>query len=109
MAPGVKEQFVKDAGFQLYIVRRCGLNIGRVYIVYHGEDESDPFVPEDVTKEARKYAAGINSHIWELNRIKKQPEEYMIAPGPQCSEPYECWYCGYCRKLGEEKGEYHGT
>ena len=31
-APEVYEQFVRDAGFQYYIISRCGVKIGRVFI-----------------------------------------------------------------------------
>ena len=90
---------MKDAGFQLYILTRCGLKIGHVYIVYHGPDEADPFVPEEVTARARQYTKWVNDNIWNLNRMKKQPEEVMMEMGEQCSTPYDCWYCDYCRRL----------
>ena len=51
-APEVYPQFVKDAGFQYYIMARCKMKIGKVYIVIHGPDEENPFVPVDVTAEA---------------------------------------------------------
>ena len=95
-APSVYEQFVKDAGFQYYIISRCGVRIGRVYIVLHGPDEENPFMPEDVTEKAKGYYAWINDHIWDLNRMQKEKEEVFAEPGEQCSYPYECWYYGYC-------------
>ena len=95
-APAVYPQFIKDAGFQYYIIARCKVKIGRIYIVIHGPDESDPFVPVDVTAEAKGYYTWINDHIWDLNRMQKQAEEIPIAPGEQCTNPYECWYYGYC-------------
>ena len=46
------------------------------------------------------YAKGrvkwVNDHIWDLNRMQKQPEEVDVCPGEQCMEPYECWYYEYC-------------
>ena len=95
-APAVYPQFIKDAGFQYYIIARCKVKIGRIYIVIHGPDESDPFVPVDVTAEAKGYYTWINDHIWDLNRMQKQAEEIPIAPGEHCTNPYECWYYGYC-------------
>ncbi len=100
-APEVKEQFVKDAGFQLYILTKCGLKIGHVYIVYHGPDENDPFVPEEITDRARNYTTWVNENIWSLNKLKKQSTEVMVTMGEQCSTPYECWYCDYCKRLNE--------
>ena len=46
-AAEVHGQFVKDAGFQYYIMHRCGVRIGRIFIVIHGPEEEHPFVPVD--------------------------------------------------------------
>ena len=100
-APAVYDQFVRDAGFQYYIISRCRLNIGRIYIVTHGENEENPFVLNDVTAKAKAYSKWINDNIWDLNRMQKQPEEVHIEPGEQCTKPYECWYYGYCHHLNE--------
>ena len=71
------------------------IRIGRIYIVIRGEGE-EGFEPVDVTAEAKRYYTWINDHIWDLNRRQKEPEELQITPGEQCSNPYECWYYGYC-------------
>lgn len=97
-APAVYPQFIKDAGFQYYIIAWCKVNIGKIYIVIHGPDENDPFVPVEVTEEAKSYYSWINDHIWNLNRMQKQPEEVAMEPGEQCCNPYECWYYGYCHE-----------
>ena len=95
-APEVREQFIRDAACQHYIIYRCGLRIGKIFIVIHGPDEADPFVPVDITKEAKGYFKWINDNIWDLNRMQKEREEIRTEPGAQCSDPYECWYYGYC-------------
>ena len=92
----MKEQFIKDAGFQHYIIARCGLNIGRIFIVTHGEDDENPFVINDVTEEAKGYTSWVNENIWILNKIQKQREEIDMPVGEQCTTPYECWYYHYC-------------
>lgn len=104
-APEVKEQFIKDAAFQYYIITRCRVMIGKVFIVLHGPEKEAPFLPVDVTKEAKGYYKWINDHIWDLNRRQKEPEEIVIEPGAQCSEPYECWYYGYCHSADGREGE----
>ena len=101
-APEVRDQFIKDAGFQHYIIARCGLSIGRIFIVTHGEDEEDPFVINDVTEEAKGYASWINENIWALNRMQKEREEPTVPVGDQCSEPYECWYYHYCHDESQQ-------
>ena len=101
-APEVREQFVKDAGFQYYIITRCGLSIGRIFIVTHGPDEENPFVPVDVTEEAKACYAWINENIWALNRMQKEKDEPAIPPGDHCTSPYECWYYHYCHDDSEQ-------
>ena len=95
-APEVHEQFVKVAGFQFYIMDRCKVRIGKIFIVTHGPDEGDPFVPVEITEQAKAYAPWVNERIWDLNRMQKEREEVAAEPGEQCTHPYECWYYGYC-------------
>lgn len=93
---GVHEQFIKDIGFQRWILQKCGVTIKNCYVVYHGEDENNPFVIEEVTEQAKSYSYEVDDNIWILDRIKKQAEEPKIVMGEQCDTPYECWYKGYC-------------
>ena len=95
-SPEVHEQFVKDAGFQYYVMSRCKLNIGKIFIVTHGDNKERPFVINDVTDEAKGYSKWVNDNIWDLNRMQKDPDEVEVPVGDQCKEPYECWYYGYC-------------
>ena len=99
-APEVRDPFIRDAAFQYYIITRSGLKINRIFIVVHGPDEADPFLPVEITREAKGYYGWVDENIWRLNRLQKQPEEPAAAPGPQCTDPYECWYIGYCRGCG---------
>lgn len=97
-APAVYDQFVRDVGFQYYIVSRCKVKIGNIYIVTHGNDEESPFVINDVTEQAKTYAKWVNDNIWDLNRMQKEPEEIQVEVGEQCNKPYECWYYKYCHE-----------
>ena len=106
-APEVRDPFVRDAAFQYYIISRSGLRIGRIFIVTHGPDEKNPFVPVEITKEAKGYFKWINDHIWNLNRLQKEREEIRTEPGEQCTRPYECWYYAYCH--GESPAGAEGT
>ena len=95
-APEVHDQFIRDTGFQYYILSRCGLKIGHIFIVTHGPDEENPFVPVEITRQAKGLYHWINDNIWELNRMQKAAEEIPVEPGDHCTSPYECWYYGYC-------------
>ena len=92
----VREQFVKDAAFQWYIIGRCGVMVGKVFIVTHGPDEEHPFVPVEITDRARAYLKWVGDHIWDLNRQWKLKDEIMTPPGEQCMDPYPCWYYDHC-------------
>lgn len=97
-ASAVYDQFVRDVGFQYYIVSRCKVKIGNIYIVTHGNDEDNPFVINDVTEQAKAYAKWVNDNIWDLNRMQKEPEEIQVEIGEQCNKPYVCWYYKYCHE-----------
>lgn len=101
-SPEVKTQFVKDIGFQRWILQKCGLKIVACYVVYHGEDEINPFVIEDVTTEAKSYSYEVDDNIWILGKVKKQTEEPDIVMGNQCNCPYECWYIDYCKNIRQK-------
>ena len=92
----LREQFIRDAAFQYYIAARSGLRIGRVFIVLHGPEEENPFVPREITGEAKALYPWINDHIWDLNRMWKEKAEPGTEPGAQCGDPYRCWYWDYC-------------
>lgn len=95
-SPELHDQFIRDAGFQYYILNRCKVRINKIYIVTHGPDEDNPFIPNNVTDMAKGYLKWIDSNLWDLNRMQKQPEEIDINVGDQCTNPYECWYYSYC-------------
>ena len=94
--PELKDQFIKDAAFQYYIISRSRVRINRIFIVLRGPDEQNPFLPTEITAEAKSLEPWINDNIWDLNRMWKEKEEPNTPPGDQCTCPYECWYYGYC-------------
>ena len=98
-SPEVKPQFIKDAAYQAWVLDKCGVQLDGVFVVYHYDDEYDPFEPVDVTQEAIDYAQMIESNLDRLLQVKESKEEIMIPCGEQCDEPYECWYKYYCRGL----------
>ena len=99
-AAEITDRFVQDAAFQAYLIRRTGLKLGRVFIVYHSDE---PYDIEEVTKTVEKYAPWVDENIDRLGRIKDQPGEVMCEMGVQCACPYECWYYGYCRALTKKE------
>ena len=98
-SPSVKPQFVRDAGYQAWVLDKCGIALDGVFVVYHYDDESDPFEPVDVTEEAIEFARIVDENIERLHRVKEAREEIGQPMGAQCAEPYECWYRDYCAAL----------
>lgn len=94
----LSEQHVKDAGFQYYILNRCKIPVSDIFVVLNSGLDDNPFKLVDVTADAKAYTKWINDHIWNLNRMQKNSDEPLVVPGAQCSQPYECWYHGYCHK-----------
>lgn len=92
----VSEQFIKDAGFQAYLIREVGLNLNRVYIIFHAQE---PYDIMDVTQKANNCAQWVSENIGRLGVVATQEEEVICNTGMQCSCPYECWYYSYCRDL----------
>lgn len=93
--PSVDEQFIRDVGFQRYIVEKCGVVVTKCFIVYHGNDKANPFIIQDVTERAKNYYE-VDDNLWRLDAIKSQQDEPDTSPGNQCLYPYKCWYKEYC-------------
>ena len=92
----VKEQFVKDAGFQAWVLEKCGCKPEKVFIVYNNGDEYDPFEPVDVTDQARAFAKAVEENIERLRSLSEEKFMPCIKTGAQCDFPYQCWYYGTC-------------
>lgn len=101
-APNITDQFLLDAAFQAYLIRKTGLHLGRVYIIYHGDE---PYEMEEVTLTVERYASAVEENFDRLRNVKDQPEEYMCEMGLHCACPYECWYYGYCMELAKAEKE----
>ncbi len=99
-ATEITDRFVQDAAFQAYLIRRTGLKLGRVFIVYHS---NEPYDIEEVTKTVAKYAPWVDENIDRLGLIKDQHDEVVCEMGVHCACPYECWYYGYCRALAQKE------
>ncbi len=94
----VEEQFVKDIGFQRFLLTSCGVRVSKCFVVYRGQDGAEYSICE-VTEQAKEYSKWVSENIWRLNKIKMQSDEPMVEMGEQCQVPYECWYCEYCKRL----------
>lgn len=99
-ASDISERFILDAAFQAYLIRKTGLMLDRVFIVYHN---SEPYDVKEVTDRVAAFAQVIDENIGRLGAIKDQTEECHCETGVHCACPYECWYFGYCRELARKE------
>lgn len=104
-SPEMKDHFIYDAGYQAWVVDKCGVQLDGVFVVYHYDDEYDPFEPVDVTEETVEFAQVVDESIDRLKAAKNSVSEIEAECGEQCTCPYECWYREYCESLKAAKEE----
>ena len=92
------EQFIKDVGFQWFILNNCGVRPVRRFVVLPGPSENEPYLICDISEESKKYFTETANNFWRLFKIKKQVEEVTCDTGEQCCKPYRCWYYEHCHK-----------
>lgn len=97
--PEVGPEHIQDASYQAWVLGKCGVKLDGVYVVYHYDDEDDPYEPVDITEDAIEYAKIIEANSDRLLKVKNSKDEIMVPCGEQCKLPYECWYQEYCNKL----------
>lgn len=97
-SPEVKEQYIMDASYQAWVLDKCGIQLDGVYVVYHYDDDIDPFEPVDITEQAIELYDTIEQNVYRLNEVKQSKIEIAAPRGEQCNMPYECWYKEYCSK-----------
>ncbi len=100
----VADVYVDDMSFQYYVLKRCGVNVKKVCILYinnqyirNGDlDLKELFVLEDYTDEARKRYAEVEENIKSIRDYVDTDTEPVCDIDTYCENPYECAYLGYC-------------
>ncbi len=91
------EQFVKDVGFQWFILSKLGIAVTKRCVVLPGS-EAGTYDVRDVSEESVRYFKETSDNFWDLYNIKKSDDEVFRKMGEQCYKPYKCWYCEYCEQ-----------
>ncbi len=114
-APAPRQEFLLDLGFQSFLIGKCGVKLGRRYLILNGEegenDENDGDRAEmngqkyrivDETAAAKRLERTADAKIWSFAKLKRK-DAPMPEPGvgEQCDAPYRCWYYGYCHGTQE--------
>ena len=106
----VKDIYIDDISYQVYVLKSIGYNITKASIVYINSDYvykdklelSKLFNIEDVTKVALNNLDKVEKKIKEINNYmeqKQEPEEFL---GMHCVKPYDCPFFKYCTRHLDE-------
>jgi len=98
--------YIEDMAFQYYLLRKCGLDIRRVFnmhlnsaYVRHGKlDLKGLFVLEDCTDTVTAKSDSVKHNIAKIQNYVSVSDEPVRDIGLYCETPYECAYRKYCGK-----------
>ena len=102
----LKDEHIKDAAIQSYVVTNSGVQLQKVSIahinssfIYQGSEQYDGLVQErDVTLQVRALECEVQAWIEQLVGITvKGVPKPEIHIGPQCLDPYPCPYAVRCQ------------
>ncbi len=99
----VKEKYIIDAAFQQYVLKNCGINVNKVFVVLLAEDyvrgdcfELDKyFVLCDVTKHTDNCQQMVTDKLVELGAILSDPCEPTTIFSKNCNK---CDYWQFCTR-----------
>ena len=114
----VRDTFITDLGFQVFLLKKCGVKVNGAYRVLRGDNPPDEleddhfegqasYIEHDgfryrivnVSKEIKPFERLASDRIFELGKIKKKDALMpKIDVGEHCDCPYRCWYYEHCHK-----------
>jgi hypothetical protein len=96
----VKKHYLTDVAIQTNVLRRSGLDVGRVEIMHLNRECAYPdlgnlFVREDVTERVEALLPGIPKEVADLHAALAGPLP-RVATGDHCCVPYQCPFMQRC-------------
>lgn len=96
----VKVQHLADVAVQAHVLRRSGLDVGRMEVMHLNRacaypDLSNLFTRADVTELVEARLAAVPGEIAAMTAMLAGPLPSVIT-GPHCSAPYECPFTERC-------------
>ena len=96
-----------DVAIQFHIAKSSGVPLTSISLahidnswVYPGQKENQGLLVEhDLTEEAEEMGAEVQEWIQEAHQVARRRTAPKITTGPQCKEPNECGFLGYCESL----------
>jgi CRISPR/Cas system-associated exonuclease Cas4 (RecB family) len=102
----VKDQHIRDAALQYYVMTNSGLLVNDIYIVHINKEYTRKgaldlkllFTMVSVRKEVLALQKEIQKQIENYKKILQLTKEPVNDIGPHCSDPYDCEYTDHCWK-----------
>lgn len=101
----ISDTFMEDASFQYWLIKKCGLDLKSISIIYVNKDYcfENKLVPEeffkieDVTEKVLSMQEKIPANVESFKKTLSGgiPEKEV---GIQCTYPYQCDFYQYCHK-----------
>jgi len=99
----IKDIYIDDVSYQTWVLKKCGININKSYIVYVNSNyiykeklELDKyFIIKDVTNKLRLDIVEENINEYKKVLLSKEPK---IDLSINCHTPYDCPFFKYCTK-----------
>jgi hypothetical protein len=107
----VKEQHIKDVAVQYYVITGSGLPLKDASVMHmnrdyvrHGElDIQNLFTYQSVLPQVLELQEYVAENVEVLLQIENQEEEPFVEMGNQCTNPYNCDFTDYCKRLLPEQ------
>ena len=102
----VKDVYIDDIAFQYYVLKRCGVDVRRIFLMHlnsdyvrQGElDLKQLFTLEDYTDVAKGKYREVEDNIRKIRDYVNTDSEPERDIDLYCETPYDCAYYGYCAK-----------
>lgn len=106
----VKQEHIRDAAIQYYVMTNAGIKIEDISIMHFDRNyvrqgnlnPKELFTYESVFKRMKNYLPEIPENIAKFLEVYQQ-EEPLVLIGEHCSNPYPCEFANYCNQLSENK------
>ena len=106
----LKDIYIKDVSYQLYVLKNLGFNIKRCYLVHlnsdyvrNGElDLNELFIKEDITNVVYNLQDEVIDNIENINKYMEQVNEPNDDIDNKCFSPYPCAFFKYCTRNLQE-------
>ncbi|ARV06088.1 hypothetical protein BTO04_04945 [Polaribacter sp. SA4-10] len=106
----VKEEHVRDAAIQYYVMTNAGIEIEDISIMHFDRNyvrkgaiiPTQLFTYESVFRRMQNYLNEIPKNIEAFLEVYQQ-EEPTVTIGTHCDNPYPCEFANYCHQLIENK------